>query len=305
MTLLWVAMALMLLPAMVCLLAPLRSARRLYDQQQAFEANDDATEQNVAIFKRRLASLNAAHERGDIDAEQRAEGQLELERSLLEDTAAHRPRPLKSARAGRLAVPVIALGITAISLFWYMQEGAVDDLTLYGVQQELLEDSSATATTYIARLEELAARQPGNPSIWATLFPLYRDTGQQAKAIHALEQLMALEGRQPEVLAQLAQIRFFMAGRELTPEVQALVDETLAQDPRQPTVLGLLGLHAFGEGDYAGAIERWRRALATANDSAMADSLREGIRVARQRLENSNDSTEDNAAEAVTDRVSE
>ncbi|MBZ5487225.1 c-type cytochrome biogenesis protein CcmI [Halomonas aquamarina] len=284
MTLLWIALALMLLPALVCLLAPLRSARALYSQQQAFEADDAATEQNVAIFKRRLASLNAAHERGDIDTEQRAEGQLELERNLLDDTADQRTRPLQSPRAGRLAVPLVALGVTAISLFWYLQEGAEGDLALYRVQQELLEDPSATATTYIARLEAQAARQPGNPNVWAALFPLYRDTGQQARAVHALEQLMTLEGRQPEVLAQLAQLRFFMADRELAPDVQALVDETLAQDPRQPTVLGLLGIHAFDEGDYAGAIERWRRALAT-SDNAMAESLREGIRVAQERLE--------------------
>ncbi|RUR39368.1 c-type cytochrome biogenesis protein CcmI [Vreelandella populi] len=321
MTFLWIAVALLMLPAIACLLAPLRSARTLYNQQQAFEASDDATEQNVAIFKRRLASLNAAFERDDIDAEQRAEGQLELERSLLEDTATHAVRPLKSPRAGRLAVPLIALGVTAISLFWYMEEGAEGDLALYGVQQALLEDATATAATYIARIEEQAVLQPDNPNVWAMLFPLYRDTGHEAKAVNALERLIALEGRLPELLAQLAQIRFFMAGRELTRGVQDLVDETLAQDPRQPTVLGLLGIHAFDTGDYEAAIDYWRRALATINDTSMAESLREGIRAAQERLnapaelpdglaaplneESRENRAEDNATEVVSDRVSE
>ena len=322
MTLLWIAMALLMLPAIVCLLAPLRSARTLYAEQHAFEANDTAAEQNVAIFKRRLASLNAAFERGEIDTGQLAEGQLELERSLLEDTATHAVRPLKSPRAGLLAVPLIALGVTAISLFWYMEEGAEGDLALYSVQQALLDDATATAATYIARIEEQAVLQPDNPNVWAMLFPLYRDTGHETKAINALERLIALEGRLPELLAQLAQIRFFMAGRELTRDVQDLVDETLAQDPRQPTVLGLLGIHAFDAGDYEAAIDHWRRALATINDPPMAESLREGIRAAQERLkspetelpdglaaplneENRENRSEDNAAEVVSDRVSE
>lgn len=284
MTLLWVAMAIVMLPAIVLLLSPLRKAHALYDQQRAYEANDTSAEQNVAIFQRRLVSLEAAHARGDVSAAQFEEGTLELERSLLEDTATLAVRPLQSPLAGRLAVPLIALSVVAISLFWYLEEGAEGDLALYGVQQELLNDPGATPDTYIRRMEEQAALQPGNANVWASLFPLYRDTGQEDNAIDALERLIALEGRLPALLAQLAQIRFFMAGRELTPDVQRLVNETLAQDPRQPTVLGLLGIHAFDNGDYEGAMEHWRRALATVNDPNTADSLREGIRAAQERL---------------------
>ncbi|MBE0402429.1 Cytochrome c heme lyase subunit CcmH [Halomonas citrativorans] len=284
MTLLWVAMAIVMLPAIVLLLSPLRKAHALYDQQRAYEANDTSAEQNVAIFQRRLASLQAAHARGDASTAQFEEGTLELERSLLEDTATLAIRPLKPALAGRLAVPLIALSVVAISLFWYLEEGAEGDLALYGVQQELLNDPGATPDTYIRRMEEQATLQPGNANVWASLFPLYRDTGQEDKAIDALERLIALEGRLPALLAQLAQIRFFMAGREMTPAVQRLVDETLAQDPRQPTVLGLLGIHAYDNGDFNRAIGCWRRALATVEDPNTAASLREGVRVAQERL---------------------
>lgn len=284
MTLLWVAMALVMLPAIVCLLAPLRKAGALYAEQHAFEANDTAAEQNVAIFTRRLASLEAAHRRGDINTAAFEESRLELERSLLEDTHTQAMRPLKSPRAGRLAVPLIAVGFAVLSLFWYLKEGAEGDLALYEVQQALQSDPAATADTYIARIEEQASLQPNNPNVWAMLFPLYRDTGHQEKAVDALERLIALEGRLPGLLAQLAQIRFFMANREMTAEVQYLVDETLAQDPRQPTVLGLLGIHAYDNGDFNSAIDRWRRALATVEDPNTAASLHEGIRAAQERL---------------------
>jgi cytochrome c-type biogenesis protein CcmH len=96
--------------------------------------------------------------------------------------------------------------------------------------------------------------------------------------------LLAIEGRIPPLLAQMAQLQFFMAERQLTPEVQALVDETLELDPRQPTVLGLLGIHAFDSGDYETAIDRWRRAVANIENPETAASLRDGIRVAQERM---------------------
>ena len=284
MTPLWIAIALLLLPALWLLVAPLRGSRGLRDQLNHFEANDTSAEQNVAIFKRRLASLEAARERGDVDEASFEENRLELERSLLEDTAVQTKRPLKAATAGRLAVPLVMVAVVGASTFWYQQHGAEGDLALYALQQELRSDPESSLEMYLERMEAEAARQPNNPNVWSALFPLYRETGQPDKADDALERLIAIEGRIPPLLAQLAQLRFFMAGRELTPDVQSLVDETLEQDPRQPTVLGMLGVYAFDNGDYEVAIDRWRRALANIEDSNTASSLREGIRVAQRRL---------------------
>lgn len=284
MTLLWIAIAVLLLPALWLLVSPLRKARALHDQQRDFEANDTSAEQNVAIFKRRLASLEAARERGDIDAVRFEEDRLELERSLLEDTAFRERRSLKSANAGRIVVPVIMLAVVAVSVIWYQQKGAEGDLVLLAVQQEVQNDPDGSLVMYIERMEEQAERQPDNPNVWSSLFPLYRETGQMPKAVDALERLIEIEGRIPPLLAQLAQIRFFMAERELTDEVQALVDETLEQDPRQPTVLGLLGINAFDSGNYEQAIDHWRRAIANIEDPNTVSSLRDGIRVAQERL---------------------
>ena len=284
MTLLWIAIAILLLPALWLLVSPLRNARALHDQQRDFEVNDTSAEQNVAIFKRRLASLEAALERGDIDAARFEEDRLELERSLLEDTAFRERRPLKAASAGRIVVPVVMLAVVAVSVIWYQQKGAEGDLVLLAVQQEVQNDPDGSLAMYIERMEEQAERQPDNPNVWSELFPLYRETGQMPKAVDALERLIEIEGRIPPLLAQLAQIRFFMAERELTDEVQALVDETLEQDPRQPTVLGLLGINAFDNGDYEQAIDHWRRAIANIEDPNTVSSLRDGIRVAQERL---------------------
>ncbi|MDZ7854395.1 MAG: c-type cytochrome biogenesis protein CcmI [Halomonas sp.] len=284
MTLLWIALAVLLLPALWLLVAPLRRADSVRAAQRDFEANDRTTEQNLAIYRRRLASLEAARERGDIDSARFEEDRLELERSLLEDTEHLERGPLKSAASGKLAVPVVMVVVVLASIVWYLQEGAEGDLTLYMVQQQVMNDPEASLPVLVERLEDQADRQPDNPNVWRALFPLYRDSGRVAEATSALERLIELEGRQPWLLAELAQIRYFAAGREMTDEVQSLVDEVLAMDSSQPTVLGMLGINAFDNGDYEVAIDRWRRAIAGMDDPNTADALRQGIRVAQQRL---------------------
>ncbi|MFW6346966.1 MAG: c-type cytochrome biogenesis protein CcmI [Halomonas sp.] len=284
MTLLWIAFAVLLLPALWLLAAPLRRARALHDAQLNHELNDLTAEQNVAIFQRRLASLEAARERGDIDESRFEEDRLELERSLLEDTQSLKRGPLKASAAGRLAVPVVMVAVVVGSVLWYQQQGAEGDLTLLAVQQEVQNHPEGSAEMLVERLEEQAVRQPENPNVWMALFPLYRDMGQGREAIHAMERLIEIEGREPPLLGQLAQVEFFVADRQLTPRVQALIDETLELDSSQPTVLGVLGIEAFDRGDYEEAIDLWRRAIAGMSDPSSGEALRQGIQVAQQRL---------------------
>lgn len=284
MTLLWIAFAVLLLPALWLLIAPLRRARAVHDAQRDHEANDLTAEQNVAIFRRRLASLEAALARGDIDQARFEESRLELERGLLEDTETVKRAPLKASASGRLAVPLVMVLVVVASVLWYQREGAEGDLTLLALQQEVQNHPEGSIEMLIERLEEQAVRQPDNPNVWSTLFPLYRDMGQGREAIHALERMIEIEGRHPSLLGQLAQIEFFVADRQLTPRVQALVDETLERDSSQPTVLGLLGIEAFDRSAYETAIDYWRRAIAGMTDPGSGEALREGILIAQERL---------------------
>lgn len=284
MTLLWVAFAVLLLPAAWLLIAPLRGASRLHDAQHEFEENDRTAEQNVAVFQRRLASLEAALERGEIDKERFEEDRLDLERSLLEDTENLKKPPLKSAAAGRIAVPLMLVLVVVASVLWYQRQGAEGDLALYAAQQEVREHPERSAAMMIERLEREAARQPDNANVWYSLFPLYRDGNQPAEALDVLERLFVLEGRRAPLLAQKAQLLYFVSQREMTDEILAVVDETLELDPRQPTVLGMLGIHAFDEARYEQAIDYWRRAIAGYDDPGSAAALREGIAAAQERL---------------------
>lgn len=289
----WLAFAVLLLLALGLLLWPLRRAAGVHAAQREFEANDRTAEQNVAIYRRRLESLEAAHARGEIDATRLEQDRLELDRSLLEDTVGEARAPLKPPLSGRLAVPVVAVALAAASLLWYHSQGSAGDMALYAAQQE-----SESPGQLVQRLEEEATRQPDNPNVWATLLAYYRQAGQDEQSLEALDQLIRLEGRDPSLLAQKAQLLFFMAGRSMTDEVESLVDEVLAQDSSQPTALGVLGMDAFDGGDYEQAIDHWRRAVAGVNDPDSATALRDAIRAAQERLGIEPDAQEPVAASA-------
>ncbi|MGO2415965.1 MAG: c-type cytochrome biogenesis protein CcmI, partial [Cobetia crustatorum] len=128
MTLLWLAIGLLLIPAAWLLLLPLRRARGTHAAQQAFESNDGLEAENVRVYQSRLASLERGHARGDMDDAALAEGRVELERSLLEDAEAARRAPLKAAVSGRLLVPLLVVSMAVGSLYWYQLEGASGDL---------------------------------------------------------------------------------------------------------------------------------------------------------------------------------
>ena len=227
MILLWLAIAVLLIPAGWLLLLPLRRARRVHADQQAFEDNDSLGAENVRVYRRRLASLERGHARGELDDTALAEGRVELERSLLEDAESLKRSPLKAASSGRVLVPVLLVAMVAGSLYWYQREGASGDLALAQAIAATPIHDAASFEARIARLRAEAEAQPDNAKVWMALFPLYRDAGRLDEAMQSLEALIALEGRVPALIAQLAQLKFFAAQRTLTDEVQALVDEAL------------------------------------------------------------------------------
>lgn len=296
MTMLWLGIGTLLLLALWFLSLPLRRTRAVHDWQQRFEADGRAEAQNLAVYERRLSALESARERGEIDVARFEESRHELDRNLLEDTEVRRRTPLRRPLSGRLLVPLVMTALIGASVIGYRWVGADGGLALYAAQQEVLNTPGASLEDLVGRLEEQARTQPDNPKVWALLFPLYQKIGQPDQAIGALERLIELEGRRVDLLAQLAQIKFFVAGRSLTDEVQTLVDEILDKDPREPTVLGILGVEAFDDGRYEHAIGYWRRALAGFDDNESAEAIRNGIAVARQRLEGAS-----NGAGRVTD----
>ncbi|MEH6797998.1 MAG: c-type cytochrome biogenesis protein CcmI [Halopseudomonas sabulinigri] len=271
----WLSTAAMLLVAVIVVVWPLwrrRSNERV-----------DRTALNVALYEERVAELQAQQRAGELTESQVQAAQQEASRLLLEDTAAADAKraPLTRRVAGVLLVSALVLPLLVVGL--YQLWGNPDGLALYREMQDTPQVSSLEAL--IDRTERVVEVQPTNGEAWYMLGRAYMSAQRPADAVQAFGNSLNQMGEAPDVLAQLAQARYFANGNQLDPESVAALDKALELQPNNPTALGLLGIAAFEAGDYNGSIGYWERLLqATEPGSQGAQAIQGGIDRARERM---------------------
>lgn len=243
----------------------------------------DRTALNVALYQERMSELDAQVAAGDLTVTERDASLEEASRLLLEDTArdegAERPRRrggpwLLIVSAGLL--PVIVVGL-------YFAWGNPAGLSLYREMQSGQQPENLEAM--IDRMQRITEVQPENGEAWYMLGRAYLSAQQPDQAVNAFGQSLERLGERPEVLAQLAQARYFAAGNELDSAAVAALDKALELEPNEPTALGLLGIAAFESGDYPAAIEYWQRLLVGMPPGGQgAQAIQGGIDRARERI---------------------
>ncbi|WP_166364172.1 c-type cytochrome biogenesis protein CcmI [Pseudomonas akapageensis] len=284
----WLAAGLLLLVALSFLLIPVLRGRRAQQEE-------DRTALNVALYQERVAELQAEQDEGVLSSAQMDSGRAEAARELLADTEG--AEPLRVSRLGKplpifaaVLVPVLGLGL-------YLHFGASDKV-------ELTREFSRAPTSMedmTQRLERAVAAQPDSPEGLYFLGRTYMTQDRPADAAKMFERTLALAGRQPELLGQLAQARYFASGKQWSPELQALTDEALKADPKEVTSLGLLGIAAFEGERYQQAIDYWQRLLELLPaDDASRSALEGGIKRASEKLLASGGKVE--TAPAVADK---
>ncbi|MEH6685697.1 MAG: c-type cytochrome biogenesis protein CcmI [Halopseudomonas sabulinigri] len=271
----WLSTAALLLVAVVVVVWPLwrrRSNERV-----------DRTALNVALYEERVAELQAQQRAGELTESQVQAAQQEASRLLLEDTATADAKraPLTRRVAGVLLVSALVLPLLVVGL--YQLWGNPEGLALYREMQDTPQVSSLEAL--IDRTERVVEVQPTNGEAWYMLGRAYMSAQRPADAVQAFGNSLNQMGEAPDVLAQLAQARYFANGNQLDPESVAALDKALELQPNNPTALGLLGIAAFEAGDYNGSIGYWERLLqATEPGSQGAQAIQGGIDRARERM---------------------
>ncbi|MGY8809893.1 MAG: c-type cytochrome biogenesis protein CcmI [Pseudomonadales bacterium] len=271
----WLSTAALLLVAVVVVVWPLwrrRSNERV-----------DRTALNVALYEERVAELQAQQRAGELTESQVQAAQQEASRLLLEDTATAdaKREPLTRRVAGVLLVSALVLPLLVVGL--YQLWGNPEGLALYREMQDTPQVSSLEAL--IDRTERVVEVQPTNGEAWYMLGRAYMSAQRPADAVQAFGNSLNQMGEAPDVLAQLAQARYFANGNQLDPESVAALDKALELQPNNPTALGLLGIAAFEAGDYNGSIGYWERLLqSTEPGSQGAQAIQGGIDRARERM---------------------
>lgn len=284
----WLYSALLLLAGMLIVVWPvwkLRGQNRV-----------DRTGLNVALYEERVTELDTQLAAGELTAEQHASAREEAGKLLLEDTARadEARRPLHRGGPWPLILAAGALPLVVIAL--YMSWGNPAGLALLReMEHNPMPDNLAG---YIDRMERITEVQPENGEVWYMLGRAYLADQRPAESVEAFGNSLQRIGERAEVLAQLAQARFFANANKLDTEAVAALDRALELNPFEPTALGLLGIAAFESGEYAGAIAYWERLLAgmpPGSDGARA--IQGGIDRARERMQQTGEPADEAAAD--------
>jgi len=245
---------------------------------------------NVQAFETQVADLASDLQAGRIDDEQFSALKIELERNLLGDVkqagdprihAEQGKRP--SVQASGLTAMLLSAVLIAGVFGFYLSLGSSDTLQKMASQQALVHKlSELSAEERLAVLEQEADKNPEQVDIWYALANIYFQQNRLEKTQYAYDQLLALVGEDPVLLAEYAQILFFMNGNKMSTDVTSIAERALAVDPRNLSALGLMGISAFESGNYSKAIAAWQTALSVAPDAQGAEALEMGIERARK-----------------------
>ncbi|MEH6556608.1 MAG: c-type cytochrome biogenesis protein CcmI [Oceanicoccus sp.] len=246
---------------------------------------------NITFFKGRLVELESDRARGILNDTEFEQLKTELERRLLEETDADDKassgdvkNSLKTALALALVIPVVAVVV-------YQQTGAKAD---WDIAQTLKEASYKTASgdtaevsvkQLIGQVEDRLEQRPDDANYLMLLASKQMELGNYPAAAAAYQRLTDIYPTDANVLAQYAQALYLSSGRTLTAKVKEVSGLALRQNPQQPTVLGMLGIAHFEQGDYQGAIDYWQRLLPSLGPvSPNRKMIMAGIEQARSRL---------------------
>lgn len=225
---------------------------------------------NVGLFKQRLNELEAEKANQVIEEDEFQRLKVELERRLLDETAAGSPNPAPrqvNQIAMRVRLAIFAV-VPVVAYLVYQQVGAKADWEIVDTLKQVRfhaaagQDTKADIQQLLRQLNLRLEQQPANPEYLMTVASVQMETENYPAAAEAYQRLVALYPSDPRLLGSYAQALYLSADRTLTTQVKAVADKALSIDPKQSGILGMLGMASFETQDYRSAILYWTKLAA-------------------------------------------
>lgn len=265
----WVICILLLVLAFAFIALPVVRQRviALNDRQQRAAAN-------LAIYQERLEELHTDLRENLIDQAQFSALKAELSRSLLTDVD-DQDLNLDQATAetterrfsmSRLLPLLVAAFVFALSFVFYDLWGAQNDLKLADIVDRTAEarDNPQAIAELIYEIGDVTEDDDENAWAWYLMARNLVMLGLMDEAANAFERAAAfMENPQDKaaVLGQYAQAQYIASGQELTDDVMAIISQAQRLNPREMTILQLLGADAYVNQDYQSALTYWQQVL--------------------------------------------
>lgn len=281
MTLFWIAAALLLAGALLCVLPPLLS-------RHARQVAATPSESNLSIHRDQLRELDAERAAGTLDEKQYLSARNELEGHVIADAGVPDSAAATASADGRWVAAAMALLIPAASIALYVALGSPISINPPAVvAAETAEGQPHAITpemiqTMVQRLEQKLQENPENPEGWMMLARSYTALGQYPEAAVAYANAASLQPGNAQLLADYADALAMANGRTLQGEPEDIIKKALQADPKNLKALALAGSVAFERRDYAGAISHWQKILELVPpDSQAANSVNASLQEAR------------------------
>lgn len=308
----WLVLALLTLLAVSFVIYPLIRTTPKPISDEVYGAEGVVQRANVVLFKEQLADLERQLFDGDIDNAQYAELVAEQKRLLLVDASEliegtddstqekvpacpsdsatgviEKGKPDRGAwliMASLLLVPLLAFSL-------YQMLGASDDVDIAELLQRhssasiSTEDYASIGKKIQRKISHRLQSKPGDVFYRVTLARLQMEDNNFPAAKKSYEQALIWSPDNAELMAEYAQVLYFVADSNFEGEPGVVLDKALSMDPNNRTALGLQGIRAFGDENYALAIKSWQTALRVINPaSQQAQALQSGILRAKKLL---------------------
>ncbi|MBI5109518.1 MAG: c-type cytochrome biogenesis protein CcmI [Rhodocyclales bacterium] len=233
---------------------------------------------NTAIHRDRLSELERDHANGTLSAADLAEAREELQRQLLDDTAA--AEVVTSDGASRRGGIVLAVLLPLCAVGLYAMLGTPAAVLPGDVQAQR---AMADMEQLTAKLAQKMEQNPNNPEGWAMLARSYKSLGRWDDAERAYGRIGPDLDRNAELLAEVAEL-LVQKHNGFDARARELIQKALRLEPDNMLALFLGGGEAFGAGRYAAAAEYWSRLLPRlepgSEDARMVES---SLAMARER----------------------
>jgi cytochrome c-type biogenesis protein CcmH len=285
-------MVILTLVAMAFLAVPLWRGRR--GESASTDMLEQRRETNREVFAQRQVELNRELEQGVVSAEDHARLLTELQRAFLRDMDEIASLHVRHGARRSLLLPLVGLAlIPVLSVLLYQKWGAAQDLALPELVRAVREapDEAAQVPAINRLAEELQRRferKPDDLQSAYTLGTLYLQVTRYADAAMVFERMAQDMPPGPDratVLGMWAQALYLVNEAKIDDKVQGIMDEALALNPNEGSVLSILALDALGRQDVAGAVGYWQRQLAASEpNSEQAQLLRQRIAAAQAYL---------------------
>ncbi|MCU8085662.1 c-type cytochrome biogenesis protein CcmI [Shewanella sp. SM23] len=285
MTTFWIFIALVMLVGLMLIWIPHFRQQKLLKTEEAGVRKQT----NLELFNERLGVLEKELSEELLDQAEFDALKKELEISLLQDIKqANDDSLVNQIKPKTILWPsIMSVCLIVISGYLYQHLGAFENID--SAQQPANPHAGMdTAQIMMQRVQMMEAQvkaEPENSQLWFSLGHAYVSANQYDKAIAAFDKVIELVGKHAELLGPKATAMYYKTGQQMTPQIQALINESLAMDAQDPSTLLLVGMDAFFTADYKKAITSWQTIL----DSGRADvdraALMNAIETANLRMQ--------------------